>query len=416
MKKPLPKPLFDTLEHLKPEPNSCIKEYLTNLNIVGIEKEYELAYYFLKAYQGSTDTFTAYRREVEKLLQWLWLHEKRLIKNTKREHIQDYIKFIQSPPLPWIGTKTVHRFISHADGKRSFNPDWRLFVVKQSKLKTKEGRTLERKSFVLSNNSIQSVFATLSSFFTFLMQEEYLEANPIALLRQKKQMLQRQHEHKVTRKLSNLQWKFVVDIAQEMALEDPSHFRALFALSCFFLLGLRISELAETPGRIPSMGHFSPDKNGLWWFTTIGKGNKVRDVAVPDELLDILRKYRLSRDLPALPARGEKTPLLHKLRGSQGLGTRQIRNLVQQCFDKAIDRLKAINKLDEASDLENATVHWLRHTAISADVSYRPREHVRDDAGHENAATTDKYIDIDRAARHQSAQQKRLNPFENNDK
>jgi preprotein translocase subunit SecA len=35
--------------------------------------------------------------------------------------------------------------------------------------------------------------------------------------------------------------------------------------------------------------------------------------------------------------------------------------------------------IDEAQDLTVATVHWLRHTAISADVENRPREHVRDD-------------------------------------
>ena len=55
-------------------------------------------------------------------------------------------------------------------------------------------------------------------------------------------------------------------------------------------------------------------------------------------------------------------------------------------------------------------MHWLRHTAISNEVEFRPREHIRDDVGHDNPATMDKYIDIDRAARHHSAQRKRLKP------
>ncbi len=67
-------------------------------------------------------------------------------------------------------------------------------------------------------------------------------------------------------------------------------------------------------------------------------------------------------------------------------------------------------KIDEAEDLATATVHWLRHTAISTEVEYRPREHIRDDVGHENPATMDKYIDTDRVARHRSAQSKRLKP------
>lgn len=53
-----------------------------------------------------------------------------------------------------------------------------------------------------------------------------------------------------------------------------------------------------------------------------------------------------------------------------------------------------------------ATVHWLRHTGISEDVKIRPREHVRDDAGHSLSAITDKYIDIELRARHASAKKK----------
>ena len=53
-----------------------------------------------------------------------------------------------------------------------------------------------------------------------------------------------------------------------------------------------------------------------------------------------------------------------------------------------------------------ATVHWLRHTGISEDVKSRPREHVRDDAGHNSSATTNKYIDVELRARHRSAKNK----------
>ena len=48
------------------------------------------------------------------------------------------------------------------------------------------------------------------------------------------------------------------------------------------------------------------------------------------------------------------------------------------------------------------------HTGISDDVKTRPREHVRDDAGHSSGATTDRYIDIGLRERHQSAKNKPL--------
>ncbi len=37
---------------------------------------------------------------------------------------------------------------------------------------------------------------------------------------------------------------------------------------------------------------------------------------------------------------------------------------------------------------------------------HRPREHVRDDAGHSSGAITDHYIDVELAARAQSAKNK----------
>jgi len=63
---------------------------------------------------------------------------------------------------------------------------------------------------------------------------------------------------------------------------------------------------------------------------------------------------------------------------------------------------------DDASDLKAATVHWLRYTGISEDVKFRPREHVRDDAGHASMANTDRYIDSDLRERHASDRKKRI--------
>jgi len=243
-----------------------------------------------------------------------------------------------------------------------------------------------------------------------MQQENYCDVNPVALLRQKKRFLQKTQTVKVTRKLSHTQWEAVIQLTSILADQEERHERLLFLLSAFYLMGLRISELAETPGRIPIMGDFAPDKTGRWWFTTVGKGNKQRDVAVPDAMMVALKRYRESRNLMPLPTRGEQTPLVHSDRGRKGLGTRQVRNLVQFAFDQAVNKLKNINQLDEAADLQSATVHWLRHTAISADIEHRPREHVRDDAGHENASTTEQYIDADRIARHESAKDKKLDP------
>ncbi len=51
---------------------------------------------------------------------------------------------------------------------------------------------------------------------------------------------------------------------------------------------------------------------------------------------------------------------------------------------------------------------WIEETGISEDVKFRPREHVRDDAGHASMATTDRYIESDLNERHESGRKKRL--------
>lgn len=128
-------------------------------------------------------------------------------------------------------------------------------------------------------------------------------------------------------------------------------------------------------------------------------------------MLEALKRYRTKHlNLSPLPTLNEKTPLISFKKNLKRpmTGTRPIRTLVQSCFNAAADKLEEKNKMEEANGVRVATVHWLRHTGISEDVKTRPREHVRDDAGHSSSAITDKYIDIELKERAKSAQNKRL--------
>jgi integrase len=157
------------------------------------------------------------------------------------------------------------------------------------------------------------------------------------------------------------------------------------------------------------MNDFHKDQDALWWFTTVGKGNKERQIAVSDSMLAALKRWRKFLGLSVLPSPADDSPLLPVHRGKGPLtNTTHIRSIVQTCFDRTIQRLALDDKAEEAESLMDATVHWLRHTGISDDVKVRPREHVRDDAGHSSSAITDKYIDIERKERHKSAKRKRI--------
>jgi len=406
-----PVPLFDGLEHVA-KPQFPLKPVFVEISLPEFaEEDFTQACHFLHSYRGSYETFKAYRRELERLLQWAWFIEQKSLSELRRADFESFLAFCQDPPRHWIGIKQIARFIEK-DGLRIANPDWRPFVATVSKQAHRNGKEPSIKGYTLSQSALQSIFSILSSFYNYLVLEEYAPINPIAQIRQKSKYLRKQQTKRQIRRLSELQWAYVIETAELMAVENPAqHERTLFIMTALFAMYLRISELAASTRWVPEMGHFYKDMDGHWWFKTVGKGNKERDISVSDGMLAALKRYRLSMGLSALPSPGETNPLIPKTLGKGPVAaTRHIRKIVQDCFDKAIARLLKDHFVEEAEALVAATVHWLRHTGISEDVKHRPREHVRDDAGHSSSAITDRYIDIELRARHASARKKPVKP------
>lgn len=279
----LPIPLFDTLAYIAEQQIPTDLEYT---------EDFIQARAFLLSYNGSEATFNAYRREVERLLQWAWLVAEKSIKDIRRADIESYLSFCQSPPLAWIGTKKAPRFIEK-EGKRITNPEWRPFVVTVSKAAHRKGQAPEPKGYELSQTALKEIFAILSSFYNFLIQEDYTEVNPLLQIRQKSKYFQRRQGKPKIRRLSELQWHFVIETVEHMAKEQPEpHERTLFILTALYAMYLRISELVASPRWTPKMNDFYRDHDGLWWFTTVGKGNKERTISVSDAMLEALRHYR----------------------------------------------------------------------------------------------------------------------------
>ena len=109
------------------------------------------------------------------------------------------------------------------------------------------------------------------------------------------------------------------------------------------------------------------------------ESNKERNIVVSDAMLKALKRYRLYLGLSSLPSPSENTPLIQRERGKGSIkSTRRIRSIVQNCFDQAIYEMQKDGFSEESQQLKSATVHWLRHTGISEDVKYRPREHQKD--------------------------------------
>ncbi len=401
-KKKHPLPLFDSLDYIK----GCVPPKLFTPDQ---EQDFFATLAFLKNYTGSQGTFNSYRREVERLLQWGLHVAGKSLKQLRREDIEAFVHFCQSPPKSWIGLKKAPRFLEK-EGVRGPNPEWRPFVLTVSKAAHRKGERPDSKEFDLSLGSTKEIFSILSTFFNYLLQDDYVSMNPVALIRQKSKFIRKHQGAPKIRRLSELQWEYVIKMAQHLANADPdTHERTLFMLSILYMMYLRISELAASPRWIPSMNHFHRDSEGNWWFTTVGKGNKERQIAVSNSMLDALKRWRTHLTLPPLPSPADYSPLLVKIKGKGPItSTTYVRKVVQYCFDQSIEQLHKEGLIEEAESLSEATVHWLRHTGISDDVKRRPREHVRDDAGHSSSVITDKYIDIELKDRHRSAKNKPL--------
>ncbi len=392
-----PIPIFDTQEAFLAHGSQPPKQIVDPERIA----DYQLSYLFLQSYRGSEATFRAYRRDLERLLQWCWYVQALSLSKLTRQQFETFIEFCQTPPSNWIGEKQVSRFII-SGGVRVVNQAWRPFV-----------KSPKDKSYYLSATALQSLFSVCSSFFNFLIQENYLSHNPVMQIRQKSKYFRKQQSGKQIRRLSALQWHYVIETTEMLADQDPEkHERTLFILNALYAMYLRISELAASKRWQPTMGDFHLDHDGNWWFTTVGKGNKERKISVSNDMLAALKRYRRSLNLSDLPHPGETVPLITKARGTGPItSTRMIRRIVSTCFNKAIARLRSDGLEYDADTLATATVHWLRHTSISEDVKLRPREHVRDDAGHSSSAITDKYIDIELRARAHSAKKKKIKPL-----
>ena len=155
--------IFDSLEYIKKHNDFS---YLGNdYNIDDIKK----AQAFLLAYQGSLGTFNAYRREIERLLQWCALVVRKSLNDLRREDIEDYIKFCQKPPKKWIGTYKPARFVTQ-DNQRVPNPKWKPFIVTISKSEHRRGIVPDSKNFELSQDTIKEIFAVIGSFYSYLQQ------------------------------------------------------------------------------------------------------------------------------------------------------------------------------------------------------------------------------------------------------
>jgi site-specific recombinase XerD len=355
---------------------------------------------FLKSYAGNEATFTSYRTHVERLLLWTLLVARKPLLDLRRRDAEAFMEFCLNPPADWVGPVVKSRFVRAGGRKRlasdtyTANPAWRPFSVTVAKRERKiaaEGvLPLPPPAYKMSQGSVAQVFAVCGSFFQHAIDEGLTEVNPFRAVKQKSIYKQRNTVDVASRSLTQLQWTFVIETAEVMAEEDSNHERTLFIVATLYAMYLRISDLVGRDNWAPTMGDFRRDSRGNWWFHVIGKGNKAAKISVRDDFVDTyLVRYRQYRQLSAMPSPHEKLPLISTLKGRAGLSDRHVRLLLQQVFDRSLQRMKDEGwKDDEIDQLRSASLHWLRHTSATFDAAHRDMKDLQADLRHNSLSTT----------------------------
>ncbi len=418
-------PLFDSIQYLD-EGNPNVNQYVAEITINRVNDAalvYEHAVDWLSEQRFNENNYKTYRSELTTFLHWCFDKEGISVAEINRRMMNRYVEYCLNPPTELIAYRNVAQFVTSKEwGDRTPNPLWRPFLGKKD-----NGAILP---YALSDKALKTKMAILSAFYGYLINEEYTERNP-AMMWMKHSRFASQpmkvhgfDDDESIKSFSELQWSYVMSAAEKMAGEQPDlHERTLFLVSLMYSCYLRISEVAARPGFSPVMGQFRRDSHsGVWgFFIPVSKGGKRRTVAVSNQLLNALQRYRTYLGLPALPVPNENAPLFlrHRAAGrgrdaglrNANLGIRQLRDEINFLIQTAADLAQADGFEQDAQEMRQMTPHSIRHTGITHDINLngRPLAHVQADAGHDSIDTTSQYLHTTRTERHETAAGKQLN-------
>jgi len=333
---------------------------------------------WLARYADSIATLASYRKEAERLLLWCTLQHGVALSDLTHEDLLVYQRFLANPQPAelWVMAS------GQKPGRDS--PLWRPFAGP------------------LGASSQRQALSILNAMFSWLVEAGYLAGNPLALSRRKRRMA----APRVSRFLPVEHWEVVkatieaMPVVSEREKLHASRCRWLFSL--LYIGGLRVSEICGT-----NMGGLfsrrSTDARERWWLEITGKGGKTRLVPATGELMTELMRYRKVQGLSMLPLEGETTPLVIPLIGpNKPMARSAIHEIVKAVFRESAARLRQRGPEFEAAaaHLEQASTHWMRHTAGSHLSEKADLKVVRDNLGHANISTTSIYLHSEDDARH----------------
>lgn len=335
---------------------------------------------FLAMYSNTHATLENYTKEINRFMFFLYRLNTYTLETIDLKHISDYLLFLEKPPASCVGKKKPY---DHPDWKPLYKP--------------------------LAESSIKQARYNLNVFFEYLLEIEFINKNPIRLLPKKIKTKSNQSDQTIIVNNKGRYFKKVIfnkcirtlDLIYE-AQGDGSHRKKVvdrykFIIRFYYLTMLRVSEFAAlTSERI---NHASDDGANYWYIDVVGKGSKVRQVPISDNLREVIEDYHgLSLyDLSHRKVDGAYIPLILPFKGKSEINARSLSYVVKSMFREIADHLEIIQKdRQTASLVRTASSHWLRHTGGSHLLgSGVDIVKTRDLLGHQSVTTTNNYLHVD---------------------
>lgn len=341
--------------------------------------DYEAIQAWLRVRATNPNTERAYRREAERVLLWAVLEKAVPLSSISVDDMADYRDWLaalgQTPPEQWRWAIPQEQWI----GKRylqRWSKEWRPF----------DG--------ALSHRSQTQSFIVLKSMFEWMTKVRYLDSNPLDAV-SKPKLLQGTDDIpdvEMTRALTRPQMKYVFDYLHQLPI-DARVARLRFVLAFAYATGLRLSELINAKTTHLYSAPLRTRLGVRWMLKVVGKGGTVRPVPMPTPVMAALREYFEFRDASL---QGDEF-LIGRLHGktTSRLDSSIISKMLRDFFKEVAWDLRDHGHAEDATQLEQATTHWLRHTRGTHSAETMPTPMVKKLLGHASLETTSIYISVD---------------------
>jgi hypothetical protein len=307
--------------------------------------------YFLDDHTKAANTRKSYLVKVQRFFLWSIIVERTPVSSLGYEAFYRYQLFLDNPaPLEqWVGPRNNNR---KADR-------WRPF----------EGPVL--------GQAQHDEFKTLNVLFAYLVDVRYLRANPVP------RSLARQINATAPAPAFNTEmWSALKESIELMPRgtqrQEILYARARWLTALFSMTSLKLSQVvrAQMNGFFRRRSLFIGSQ---WWLATTNQRGDVIAVPVTADLIEELKRYRVTMGCQALPFDHERTPLIIPASGdpSRQLSEWTIGQFLKEILKFAAKHMRARRAPESvAAEFEKASAHWLRQVPTQGDRDFASEDSI----------------------------------------